>query len=426
MINGIGVVAWGVGGIEAEAGMLGQPVYFLTPDVVGVHLKGKLNEGVTATDLVLTVTEMLRKAKVVGKFVEFFGEGAASLAVPDRATIGNMAPEYGATMGFFAVDDKTITYLANTGRTTAEIEAVEAYFRAQEMFGMPKDGEIDYSQTLELDLSTVVASLAGPKRPQDRIELPRMKASFNTLFSKPVSENGFNQSADKLSKRYPTKLMAPPRPVGEKPMQLPGNGQPRDLVEMVDNRPTPDRVTGVGPKPIDIGHGDVLIAAITSCTNTSNPGVLLAAGLLAKKAAAKGLTVQKHIKTSLAPGSRVVTEYLTKAHLLEELEKLNFYLAGYGCTTCIGNAGPLDPSIEETITQNDLVCAAVLSGNRNFEARIHPNIKANFLASPPLVVAYAIAGRANIDLSTEPLGTGATAIRCTCATCGRPPRKSAR
>ncbi len=406
MINGIGVVAWGVGGIEAEAGMLGQPVYFLTPDVVGVHLKGKLNEGVTATDLVLTVTEMLRKAKVVGKFVEFFGEGAASLAVPDRATIGNMAPEYGATMGFFAVDDKTITYLANTGRTTAEIEAVESYFRAQEMFGMPKAGAIDYSQTLELELASVVASLAGPKRPQDRIELPKMKDSFNTLFSKPVSENGFNQSADKLAKRYPTKLMVTPPPVSDKAMQLPGNGHPRDYVEMVDNRPTPDRVTGVGPKPIDIGHGDVLIAAITSCTNTSNPGVLLAAGLLAKKAAAKGLRVQKHIKTSLAPGSRVVTEYLTKSHLLEELEKLNFYLAGYGCTTCIGNSGPLDPSIEETITQNDLICAAVLSGNRNFEARIHPNIKANFLASPPLVVAYAIAGRANIDLSSEPLGTG--------------------
>ncbi len=406
MINGIGVVAWGVGGIEAEAGMLGQPVYFLTPDVVGVHLKGKLSEGVTATDLVLTVTEMLRKAKVVGKFVEYFGEGAASLAVPDRATIGNMAPEYGATMGFFAVDDKTIDYLVKTGRTTAEIEAVEAYFRAQEMFGTPKAGAIDYSQTLELDLSSVVASLAGPKRPQDRIELPKMKDAFNTLFSKPVAENGFNQSADKLTRRYPTKLTAMPRPVSDKAQQLPGNGHPRDVVEMVDNRPTPDRVNATGPKPIDIGHGDVLIAAITSCTNTSNPGVLLAAGLLAKKAAAKGLTVQHHIKTSLAPGSRVVTEYLTKAGLLEELEKLNFYLAGYGCTTCIGNAGPLDPSIEETITQNDLVCAAVLSGNRNFEARIHPNIKANFLASPPLVVAYAIAGRANIDLSTEPLGTG--------------------
>ena len=407
MINGIGVVAWGVGGIEAEAGMLGQPVYFLTPDVVGVHLKGRLSEGVTATDLVLTVTEMLRKAKVVGKFVEYFGEGAASLAVPDRATIGNMAPEYGATMGFFGVDDKTIDYLVKTGRTTAEVEAVEAYFRAQQMFGIPKAGSIDYSQTLDLDLGTVVASLAGPKRPQDRIELPKMKDSFNSLFSKPVSENGFNQSADKLSRRYPTKLTAAPRPVDDKALKLPGDGgQPQNVAEMVNNRPTQDRVTPTGPKPLDIGNGDVLIAAITSCTNTSNPGVLLAAGLLAKKAAAKGLTVQRHIKTSLAPGSRVVTEYLTRAGLLPELEKLNFYLAGYGCTTCIGNSGPLDPAIEETITQNDLVCAAVLSGNRNFEARIHPNIKANFLASPPLVVAYAIAGRANIDLSTEPLGTG--------------------
>ena len=414
MINGIGVVAWGVGGIEAEAGMLGQPVYFLTPDVVGVHLKGKLNEGVTATDLVLTVTELLRKAKVVGKFVEFFGEGAASLAVPDRATIGNMAPEYGATMGFFGVDDKTIDYLVKTGRTAAEIEAVEAYFRAQEMFGIPKAGAIDFSQTLELDLASVVASLAGPKRPQDRIELPKMKESFNALFSKSVAKNGFNQSADKLTRRYPTKLMTAPRPVSDKALQLPGNGHPRDVVEMVDNRPTQDRVSGIGPKPIDIGHGDVLIAAITSCTNTSNPGVLLAAGLLAKKAAAKGLTVQRHIKTSLAPGSRVVTEYLTKAGLLVELEKLNFYLAGYGCTTCIGNSGPLDPSIEETITQNDLICAAVLSGNRNFEARIHPNIKANFLASPPLVSPPSRSERA------------ATARPCICATYGRPRRKSAR
>jgi len=407
MINGIGVVAWGVGGIEAEAGMLGQPVYFLTPDVVGAHLKGKLNEGVTATDLVLTVTELLRKAKVVGKFVEFFGEGTASLSVPDRATIGNMAPEYGATMGFFAVDEKTVDYLAKTGRTTEEIEAFEAYFRAQGLFGIPAAGSIDYSQTVELDLATVTPSLAGPKRPQDRIPMPKMKESFNTLFSKPVAENGFNQPADKLARRYTTKLMsAPAAPSSNAPLQLPNNGHPRDFVEMVDNRPTPDRVPVTGAKPVEIGNGDVLIAAITSCTNTSNPGVLLAAGLLAKKAAARGLRVKPHVKTSLAPGSRVVTEYLTKAGLLPELEKLGFYLAGYGCTTCIGNAGPLDPSIEETITQNDLVCAAVLSGNRNFEARIHPNIKANFLASPPLVVAYAIAGRANIDLSTEPLGNG--------------------
>jgi aconitate hydratase len=407
MINGIGVVAWGVGGIEAEAGMLGQPVYFLTPDVVGVHMKGRLSEGVTATDLVLVVTEMLRKAKVVGKFVEFFGEGAASLPVPDRATIGNMAPEYGATMGFFAVDDKTVDYLINTGRTQQEIDAFEAYFRAQGLFGMPPAGAIDYSQTLELDLASVVPSLAGPKRPQDRIPLPKMKESFNTLFSKPTAENGFNQPADKLTRRFPTKLYSSaPAQTNDNAQQLHGAKKPLDVVEMVDNRPTQDRVAVTGPTPVDIGNGDVLIAAITSCTNTSNPGVLLAAGLLAKKAAAKGLTVKPHIKTSLAPGSRVVTDYLTKSGLLPELEKLNFYLAGYGCTTCIGNSGPLDPAIEEAITQNDLVCAAVLSGNRNFEARIHPNIKANFLASPPLVVAYAIAGHANIDLTTEPLGTG--------------------
>jgi len=407
MVNGIGVVAWGVGGIEAEAGMLGQPVYILTPDVVGVHMTGRLSEGVTATDLVLTVTEMLRKAKVVGKFVEFFGAGAATLTVPDRATIGNMAPEYGATMGFFAIDDKTVDYLAKTGRTAEEIDAFESYYRAQGMFGMPAAGTIDYSQTLQFDLGSVVPSLAGPKRPQDRIVLGKMKDSFNTLFSKPVTDNGFNQSADKLGKRYSTGLMRGAAPVdSDSKQQLPGDGHPRDLVEMVDNRPTQDRVRLAPDKPIDIGNGDVLIAAITSCTNTSNPGVLLAAGLLAKKAAAKGLKVERHVKTSLAPGSRVVTEYLTASGLLPELEKLNFYLAGYGCTTCIGNAGPLDPAIEETITKNDLVCAAVLSGNRNFEARIHPNIKANFLASPPLVVAFAIAGRANIDMTTEPLGTG--------------------
>jgi len=407
MVNGIGVVAWGVGGIEAEAGMLGQPVYILTPDVVGVHMTGRLNEGVTATDLVLTVTEMLRKAKVVGKFVEFFGAGAATLTVPDRATIGNMAPEYGATMGFFAIDDKTVDYLSKTGRSAEEIDAFESYYRAQGMFGMPAAGSIDYSQTLKFDLGSVVPSLAGPKRPQDRITLPKMKDSFNTLFSKPVTDNGFNQPADKLGKRFPTGLMRGAAPaVNDNAQQLHTNGPPMDVVEMVDNRPTQDRVQVSPGKPIDIGNGDVLIAAITSCTNTSNPGVLLAAGLLAKKAAAKGLKVERHVKTSLAPGSRVVTEYLTRAGLLPELEKLNFYLAGYGCTTCIGNAGPLDPAIEETITKNDLVCAAVLSGNRNFEARIHPNIKANFLASPPLVVAFAIAGRANIDMTSEPLGTG--------------------
>ncbi len=365
MINGIGVVGWGVGGIEAEAGMLGQPVYFLTPDVVGVHLKGKLREGVTATDLVLTVTELLRKQKVVGKFVEFYGEGTAALTLPDRATIANMAPEYGATMGFFPVDEVTVNFMRNTGRTDDEVAAFEAYFKAQGLFGVPKDGSIDYSSTVELDLNSIEPSLAGPKRPQDRVTLKAMKDTFNTLFSKPIAENGFNQPADKLAQRYAT-----------------------------------------GKGDLKIGNGDVLIAAITSCTNTSNPGVLLAAGLLAKKAVAKGLKVAPHIKTSLAPGSRVVTEYLTNAGLLDSLTQLGFSVAAYGCTTCIGNAGPLSEDIDKTITDNGLICAAVLSGNRNFEARIHPNLKANFLASPPLVVAYAIAGRMNINLDTDPLGTG--------------------
>ena len=362
MINGIGVVGWGVGGIEAEAGMLGQPVYFLTPDVVGVQLKNKLHPACTATDLVLTVTEMLRNAKVVGKFVEFFGEGAASLAVPDRATLGNMAPEYGATMGFFPVDDRTVEYFRGTGRTEEEIERFAAYFKAQGLYGMPQPGQIDYSQVLELDLSTIYPSLAGPKRPQDRIDLDKVKSTFTRLFSAPVKENGFGKKADELARKYRT----------------------------FDG--------------LDLGHGDVLIAAITSCTNTSNPGVLLAAGLLAKKAVELGLSVKPHVKTSLAPGSRVVTDYLQKAGLLPYLEKLGFAVAAYGCTTCIGNAGPLAQSIDEAIVKNDLVCSAVLSGNRNFEARIHPNIRANFLASPPLVVAYAIAGTVLRDFKSEPLG----------------------
>ena len=364
MINGIGVVGWGVGGIEAEAGMLGQPVYFLTPDVVGVEVKGKLPEGVTATDLVLTVTEMLRREKVVGKFVEFFGDGAATLSVPDRATIANMAPEYGATMGFFPVDDATVDYLRATGRTDAEVEAFAAYFKAQGLYGMPRAGAIDYTKVLSLDLATIRPSLAGPKRPQDRIELGSLKSKFTELFAKPVAEGGFGK-------------------------------QPADLAARVKTS-----------KGFDVGSGDVLIAAITSCTNTSNPSVLIAAGLLAKQAVERGLTVQPHIKTSLAPGSRVVTDYLTRAGLLPFLEKLGFAVAAYGCTTCIGNAGDLTPEINEAITGNDLVCAAVLSGNRNFEARIHPNLKANFLASPPLVVAYAIAGTVLKDLTTEPLGTG--------------------
>jgi len=411
MINGIGVVGWGVGGIEAEAGMLGQPMYFLTPDVVGVHLKGMLRGGVTATDLVLTVTEMLRKTKVVGKFVEFFGEGVENLSVPDRATIANMAPEYGATMGFFPLDDKTLDYLRFTGRSPAAVDAVREYFRAQGMFGVPKKGAIDYSQTLELDLGTVAPSLAGPKRPQDRIELGRVKQAFAALFSKPVAESGYAKPAAELAKRFDGWFRGSGETSGggtSNSGSLP-KGAPADVVEMVDNRPTPDVVNDGGaakPGAITLGHGDVLIAAITSCTNTSNPGVLLAAGLLAKKAVERGLTVRKHVKTSLAPGSRVVTDYLQKAGLLPYLEKLGFHLAAYGCTTCIGNAGPLDPGIEETVVRNDLVGCAVLSGNRNFEARIHANIKANFLASPPLVVAYALAGTVLKDLMTEPIGKG--------------------
>ena len=410
MINGIGVVGWGVGGIEAEAGMLGQPVYFLTPDVVGVNLKGKLREGVTATDLVLTVTELLRKQKVVGKFVEFFGEGTSALTLPDRATIANMAPEYGATMGFFPVDDVTVQFMRNTGRSDDEVEAFAAYFKAQGLYGIPAAGSIDYSSVVELDLNSIVPSLAGPKRPQDRIELPKMKETFNTLFSKPVAENGFNKPAAELGKRYTTGM--PDRsnvcvPISGGGRQDGARGSSE--MEMAGDHPTASvrcETQNEMLAPVEIGHGDVLIAAITSCTNTSNPSVLLAAGLLAQKAVAKGLRVKPHIKTTLAPGSRVVTEYLTNAGLIEPLAKLGFSLAAYGCTTCIGNSGPLDAQLEETIVKNDLIAAAVLSGNRNFEARIHANIKANFLASPPLVVAYAIAGKMNIDLDTEPLGNG--------------------
>jgi len=364
MINGIGVVGWGVGGIEAEAGMLGQPVYFLTPDVIGVNLTGVLREGCTATDLVLTITELLRKEKVVGKFVEFFGEGTETLSVTDRATIANMAPEYGATMGFFPVDDATIEYFEGTGRTKAEIDAFAAYFKAQGMYGVSKAGDIDYTRVVELNLTSVTPSLAGPKRPQDRIEIGNVKANFTELFSKPTTENGFNKNPDDLQKTYTT-------------------------------------TDGVHVK-----NGDVLIAAITSCTNTSNPSVLLAAGLLAKKAVEAGLTVAPHIKSSLAPGSRVVTEYLTAAGLLPYLEQLGFGVTAYGCTTCIGNAGDLTAELNAAITQNDIVASAVLSGNRNFEARIHPNIRSNFLASPPLVVAYAIAGNMTVDLMTQPVGKG--------------------
>ena len=361
MINSIGAVGWGVGGIEAEAGMLGQPVYFLTPDVIGVNLTGRLRRGVTATDLVLSITELLRKAKVVGKFVEFFGDGTKSLSLPDRATIANMAPEYGATMGFFPVDGATIDYFKSTGRSDEEISMFQSYFEAQKLYGTPLKGEIDYTSEIDFDLGSVAPSLAGPKHPQDRIEIGKVKDTFTSLFTKPVNKNGYARDRKIINKRY-------------------------------------------SEDSINLGHGDVLIAAITSCTNTSNPSVLIAAGLLAKKAVEKGLKVKPHIKTSLAPGSRVVTEYLTATGLLPYLEKLGFNLVGYGCTTCIGNSGPLQAKIEETIIKNDLVCAAVLSGNRNFEARVHPNIQANFLASPPLVVSYAIAGTMLKDLMTEPLG----------------------
>lgn len=349
MVNGIGVVGWGVGGIEAEAGMLGQPVCFQTPEVIGVHLKGKLADGILATDLALRVTQLLREAKVVGKFVEFFGEGAASLSLADRATVANMAPEYGATMGFFPVDEKTLEYLRLTGRAPEKLALIKDYLSAQGLFGMPKAGDIDYTKVIELDLATITRSVAGPKRPQDRIELGNLKNVFNQFCAEQKSDGNV--------------------PAGT------------------------------------LKNGSIVVAAITSCTNTSNPSVLIGAGLLAKKAVEKGLSVPAHVKTSLAPGSRVVTDYLNAAGLTPFLDKLGFNLVGYGCTTCIGNSGPLDAEIEKQIKENNLVTASVLSGNRNFEARIHPLIKSNFLMSPPLVVAFAIAGRVDIDLETEPLGT---------------------
>ena len=421
MINGLGIVGWGVGGIEAEAGMLGQPVYFLTPDVVGVNLKGALNPGVTATDLVLTLTEMLRKAKVVGKFVEFHGDGAATLSLTDRGTIANMAPEYGATMGFFPVDEESCRYLTATGRTETQVDAYRQYFKAQGLFGMPKAGEILYSQLLELDLATVVPSIAGPKRPQDRIELTDVKAKFLDLLSKPIAESGYNKEAEAGTEKFFT------RTGGGSAIPLTGGGNQNGAtvpiavgahlsnhdtntdseVEMINNHPTQDPVAAAFAQgSIDLHHGDVVIAAITSCTNTSNPSVMLAAGLVAKKAVEKGLTVQSFVKTSLAPGSRVVTEYLNKTGLQTYLDQLGFQTVGYGCTTCIGNSGPLEPHLEEIVAKNDLVVASVLSGNRNFEARVHQNVKANFLMSPPLVVAFALAGHVDIDMATEPLGTG--------------------
>ncbi|MBZ5496744.1 MAG: aconitate hydratase AcnA [Acidobacteriia bacterium] len=368
MINGLGIVAWGVGGIEAEAGMLGQPVYFLTPDVVGVHMTGRLGEGVTATDLVLHVTQMLRKAMVVGKFVEYHGEGAASLPVTDRATIANMAPEYGATMGFFPVDEETCAYLRATGRNEEQVALVRNYFNAQGMFGIPRRGECDYSSVLELDLAHVQPGVAGPKRPQDRINLGELKRTFQEILRKPAAENGYGKPAQEIGKRFPVKI--------------------------------------AGRNGTGVGHGDVLIASITSCTNTSNPSVMLAAGLLARKAVERGLATPPAVKASLAPGSRVVSEYLQKTRLQPFLDQLGFNLVGYGCMTCIGNSGPLDAQLEDVVRGNDLITAAVLSGNRNFEARVHQSIKANFLMSPPLVVAFALAGRIDIDMTREPLGKG--------------------
>ena len=424
MINGLGVVGWGVGGIEAEAGMLGQPVYFLTPDVVGVHMTGSLREGVTATDVALTVTQILRKAKVVGKFVEFHGEGAANLTVSDRATIANMAPEYGATIGFFPFDEESCHYLIATGRSEQQVNLVRNYFKAQGLFGVPKAGQIDYSTVLELNLAEVEPSIAGPKRPQDRIPLPALKERFLELFQKPLTDGGYNKTLADLTMRFETEVATAPLPrpatgggaqahetlppPTKGPNQTDKNTSAWTELEMANNRPTPD-VIDECPKPTmpartTLGNGDIVIAAITSCTNTSNPSVMLGAGLLAKKAVERGLKVRPAVKTSLAPGSRVVMDYFQKSGLQRYLDQLGFNLVGYGCTTCIGNSGPLDPRFEEVVQGKDLVVAAVLSGNRNFEARVHQNVKANFLMSPPLVVAFALAGRVDVDLTRDPIG----------------------
>ena len=415
MINGLGIVGWGVGGIEAEAGMLGQPVYFLTPEVVGVHLTGRIREGVTATDVALHITQMLRAKKVVGKFVEYYGEGAASLPLPDRATVGNMAPEYGATMGYFPVDAESVAYLRATGRSEEQCAAFENYFKAQQMFGMPRKGEIDYSVDLELDLATVRPGVAGPKRPQDRINLPELGETFAEIFSKPVPEGGYGKPLNDLAFRVPVQLNGSPlgasagQPSTDDKENHPQEGEARSKSEMVTNRPTANPSAHFAVNPFHngeskVGNGSVVVAAITSCTNTSNPSVMIGAGLLAKKAVERGMRIDPMVKTSLAPGSRVVTDYLAKTGLQPYLDQLGFQTVGYGCTTCIGNSGPLHPQIEGAIVKHDLITASVLSGNRNFEARIHQNIKANFLMSPPLVVAFALAGKVNIDLDKEPLG----------------------
>ncbi len=383
-----------------------------------MHLSGQLHEGVTATDLVLHITQLLRAQKVVGKFVEFYGEGVASLPVPDRATIGNMSPEYGATMGYFPVDRESVDYLRATGRSDELCRVFENYFRAQKMFGMPLKGEIDYSADIDVDLADVQPSVAGPKRPQDRINLPELGKTFRALLEKPVSDGGYGKQNVDLRKKHLVELNGSAPRTGDmassdtKEDQGINPGDELNKIEMVANRPTPDPGKEIESESSDvfahghsrIGHGSVLIAAITSCTNTSNPSVMIAAGLLAKKAVERGLHVDPAVKTSLAPGSRIVSDYLDKTGLQKYLDQLGFNLVGYGCTTCIGNSGPLHPKIERAIHEFDLVAASVLSGNRNFEARVHQNIKANFLMSPPLVVAFALAGRVNIDLSREPLG----------------------
>jgi len=416
MINGMGVVGWGVGGIEGEAAMLGQPMVMEMPEVVGFHLIGKLKEGVTATDLTLRITEILRQTKVVGKFVEFFGEGAASLAVAERAMIANMAPEYGATMGFFPVDEKTLDYLHLTGRKEEHVQLVKAYLKAQGLFGMPRKGEITYTQVVELDLSTVTPCVAGPKRPQDRIPLSELKTKFMNLLQIPSKEGGYGKEIDDgKDKIYVCSQGEFSR---DKPHESGGIAQIEDPAsvawsesEMVTNRPNTEAVVnpGYSRNPICdtfLTHGSIVIAAITSCTNTSNPSVMIGAGLVAKKAVEKGLKVSPLIKTSLAPGSRVVTDYLEKTGLQKYLDDLGFQLVAYGCTTCIGNSGPLDETIEGAIKEHDLIVASVLSGNRNFEARVHGSVKANFLMSPPLVVAFALAGRIDIDMEKEPIGYG--------------------
>ena len=408
MINGL--VAWGVGGIEAEAGMLGQPVTFLVPEVVGVYLTGELAPGVTATDLVLCVTELLRQTKVVGKFVEFYGPGARALSLPDRATIANMAPEYGATMGFFGIDDVTTGYLHNTGRSPQLCKTVENYYQAQQLWGIPEQRDaLDFSQIVDLDIATVKPSVAGPKRPQDRIEIDSLKATWSRLLNSPAPD-GY----DKQPRQGAVDDLNLPSSLDDIPDEAPDLGHAFGaevgVITQTNDDPTYPlwevTVDSKGGVSDTITHGSVLIAAITSCTNTSNPSVMIAAGLLAQKANALGLTVKPSVKTSLGPGSRVVTDYLNKTGLQAELDTLGFQTVGYGCTTCIGNSGPLDPGIEQVVKAEDIIAASVLSGNRNFEARVHQSIKANFLMSPPLVVAFAIAGTVDIDMATDPLGYG--------------------